>query len=84
MNRFNNNREAAMKQLNVVHRVTGLLACLVLLQGCAAATVIRKQPDFDNDQQQRLMDPFRPEPVAQGNLCLVRQCEDQGDVAISN
>lgn len=71
MNRFNNNRETAMKQLSVVHRVTGLLACLVFLHGCAAATVIRKQPDFDNDQQQHLMDTFRPAAVAVNTLDAV-------------
>jgi len=57
-----------MKQLNAVHRVTGLLACLVVLHGCAAATVIRKQPDFDNDQQQHLMDTFQPRTVAVNTL----------------
>jgi hypothetical protein len=71
MNRISSNRETVMKQLNVVYRVTGLLACLVLLHGCAAATVIRKQPDFDNEQQQRLMHTFQPETVAPGNLCFI-------------
>lgn len=63
MNRFASNSETVMKQLNVAYRVTGLLACLVLLHGCAAATVIRKQPDFDNEQQ-HLMQTFRPDIVA--------------------
>ena len=64
MNRFSSNRETVMTHINVAYRVTGLLACLVLLHGCAAATVIRKQPDFDNDQQQHLMQTFQPATVA--------------------
>lgn len=64
MNRFIHNRETVMKQQNVVYRVSGLLACLALLHGCAAATVIRKQPDFDNDQQQHMMETFQPRAVA--------------------
>lgn len=66
MIRFSSNRESVMTQLNVAYRVTGLLATLVLLHGCAAATVIRKQPDFDNEQQQHLMHTFQPETVALG------------------
>ena len=66
MNRFSSNRETAMTHINVLYRVTGLLACLVLLHGCAAATVIRKQPDFDNERQQHLLQTFRPETVALG------------------
>ena len=66
MNRFPSNREIAMMHVNVLFRATGLLACLVLLHGCAAATVIRKQPDFDNERQQRLIQDFRPETVALG------------------
>ena len=40
------------------------LLVAVMLQGCAAATVIRKQPDFDNDDRQRLMKTFAPEQLA--------------------
>lgn len=66
MIRFSSNKETAMTHINVIYRATGLLACLVFLHGCAAATVIRKQPDFDNEQQQHLMHTFQPETVALG------------------
>ncbi len=66
MNCFSTNRETAMARINVLYRVTGLLACLASLHGCAAATVVRKQPDFDNERQQHLMQTFRQETVALG------------------
>lgn len=35
-------------------RITGWLAILMLLQGCTAAAVIRKQPDFDEENRRQL------------------------------
>ena len=39
-------------------RLSAWLAVLILLQGCAAATVIRKQPDFNDENNSRLQQMF--------------------------
>lgn len=44
-------------------RVTVLLSTLALLYGCAAATVIRKQPDFDEENKRLLQQTFQGEKV---------------------
>ena len=53
-----------MKQPLSIARLSVWLAVLVLLQGCAAATVVRQQPDFDEENRQRLLQTFHPETVA--------------------
>jgi hypothetical protein len=44
-------------------RSVGWLVILVLLHGCAAATVIRKQPDFDEENKRYLSPAFQVETV---------------------
>jgi hypothetical protein len=53
-----------MKQPQSTTRLTAWLAALVLLHGCAAATVIQKQPDFNDENQQRLQRTFQVGKVA--------------------
>ncbi|MGB5261087.1 MAG: hypothetical protein WBO34_11285 [Gammaproteobacteria bacterium] len=53
-----------MKGLRIFNRLTGLCAVVLMLHGCAAATVIRKQPDFDDENQRRLLQTFQPGAVA--------------------
>ena len=45
-------------------RLSAWLAVLILLQGCAAATVIRKQPDFNDENNSRLQQMFPAGKVA--------------------
>jgi hypothetical protein len=56
-----------MKELNSVGRLTGLCAVVLMLYGCAAATVIRKQPDFDDENQRQLLHTFQHGSVAAYN-----------------
>ena len=53
-----------MNQLTCGRRLTVLCAVMMVLQGCAAATVVRTEPDFDEEQRQRLMQTFPTGPVA--------------------
>lgn len=53
-----------MKRLNHAYRLTGLCVLVLTLHGCAAATVVRTPPDFDEENRQRLMQTFQPETVA--------------------
>jgi len=45
-------------------RLSALLAVMILLHGCAAATVIRKQPDFNDENNSRLQQMFPAGKVA--------------------
>ena len=45
-------------------RLPAICAVLVGLQGCAAATVVRQPPDFEEDRRQRLLQTFQPETLA--------------------
>ena len=53
-----------MNQLTCGRRLAALCAVVVMVQGCAAATVVRTEPDFDEEQRQRLMQTFPIGPVA--------------------
>ena len=53
-----------MKQPLSIARLTPWLAVLVLLHGCAAATVIQKQPDFDDENNRRLKQNFQKVKLA--------------------
>ena len=44
-------------------RLSAWLAVMILLHGCAAATVIRKQPDFNDENNSRLQQMFPAEKV---------------------
>ncbi len=54
-----------MKQPLPIARLTAWLATLVLLHGCAAATVIQKQPDFDEENNRRLKQTFQKVKLAE-------------------
>ena len=56
--------EVFMKQPQSIARLPAWLAALVLLHGCAAATVIQKQPDFNDDNKRQLQQTFQIEKVA--------------------
>ncbi|MDX1698525.1 MAG: hypothetical protein R3308_09580 [Thiohalobacterales bacterium] len=45
-------------------RPAATMAVILLLQGCAAATVIREQPDFEENNRQRLLQHFGAASVA--------------------
>lgn len=47
-----------------IARLTAWLAALVVLHGCAAATVIQKQPDFNDENERRLQQSIHIESVA--------------------
>jgi hypothetical protein len=50
-------------------RMAGWLAIVMLLQGCAAAAVIRKQPDFDEENGRRsLLQVFQVRDVRVASL----------------
>ena len=53
-----------MNQLTCGRRLAALCAAVMMLQGCAAATVVRTEPDFEEEQRQRLMQTFPVGPVA--------------------
>ena len=53
-----------MNQLTCGRGLAALCAVGMMLQGCAAATVVRTEPDFDEEQRQRLMQTFPIDPVA--------------------
>ena len=54
-----------MKQPLSIARLIACLAVLALLQGCAAATVIQKQPDFDDENNRRLKQNFQKVKLAE-------------------
>ena len=53
-----------MKPSITIVRLAAWLAVLVLLHGCAAATVIRKQPDFNEENNRQLQQLFPSGKVA--------------------
>ena len=57
-----------MNQLTCGRRLAALCAVVVMVQGCAAATVVRKQPDFDEEKRQHLMQTFPIGPVAESGI----------------
>ena len=57
-----------MNQLTCGRRLAALCAVVMMLQGCAAATVVRTEPDFDEEQRQRLMQAFPIGPVAESGI----------------
>lgn len=57
--------EASMKQPLSIVRLIAWLATLVLLHACAAATVIQKQPDFDDENNRRLKQTFQKVKLAE-------------------
>ncbi len=57
-----------MNQLTCGRRLATLCAVVMMLQGCAAATVVRTEPDFEEEQRQRLMQIFPIVPVADSRM----------------
>lgn len=57
-----------MNQLTCGRRLAALCAVVVMVQGCAAATVVRKEPDFDEEKRQRLMQTFPIGSVAESGI----------------
>ena len=53
-----------MRNLINGRHFTGLCTAALLLQGCAAATVVRQPPDFDEENRQRLLQRLHAETVA--------------------
>ena len=53
-----------MKPSITIARLATWLAVLVLLHGCAAATVIRQQPDFNEENNRQLQQMFPSGKVA--------------------
>ena len=53
-----------MKQTLRSASLVAAIAVVVLLQGCAAATVIREQPDFNDENQRRLQQSFGIDQIA--------------------
>jgi hypothetical protein len=54
-----------MKHPLPITRLIAWLAALVLLHGCAAATVIQKQPDFNDENERRLKQNFQKVKLAE-------------------
>ena len=63
-----NSREMRMNQFTCGRRLAALCAVVMMLQGCAAATVVRTEPDFDEEQRQRLMQAFPIGPIAESGI----------------
>ena len=57
-----------MNQLTCGRRLATLCAVVMMLQGCAAATVVRTEPDFEEEQRQRLMQIFPIAPFAESRI----------------
>jgi len=57
-----------MNQLTYGRRLAALCAVVMMLQGCAAATVVRTEPDFEEEQRQRLMQTFPTGPVVESGI----------------
>ena len=66
-----------MKPSITIVRLAAWLAVLVLLHGCAAATVIRKQPDFNEENNRQLQQLFPTGKVAAATIDRIA-CYDGG------